>query len=115
MKLGTPSTFDGKDPHKIREFLGKLRNIFLADPTKFRLESQKVAYACSFMTAAPFDWAQNILFDDSQAALRHNFAAFESSFLAIFGNPNEAQTSKTKLRCYCRSVSSYVASVDDLL
>lgn len=69
-----PSTFNGKDPFKLNEFIFQCRIYFDANPHHFPTDHTKVSFALSYLTGNAQTWFQTLLEDaaDWNAILWYN-------------------------------------------
>ena len=113
----------------LRGFLTKLRSYHLFYAHKLPAESDRVLNTSNCLTDNAIDWFKPMLCDyldnlmqpkkmDSKTqAIFQNYAKFEESLKATFGNPDEEQSAECKIRnlCQCRSVSDYIAQFQQII
>jgi hypothetical protein len=94
LKINSPKEFSGTRL-EARSFLAQCELAFRANPANFPLDDEKVVYAASYLRKDVFLW-----FQTQNASLTTPFTwyTFQVSFLEAWGEADEAQTAKDKLK-----------------
>ena len=82
-KLASPEFYTG-NRKKSRAFLLQLRNVFYAQPDRFRSDQNKVAYAISFLRDTAFAWVAPLV--ERNSDFLSTFERFAEHFLVSFGD-----------------------------
>jgi hypothetical protein len=93
-RVAPPEFFSGNRKNS-RTFLLQLKNVFLAQPSSFSNETQRVSYAISYLRGSAFAWISPFL--DQDKDLLHSFRLFETAFLTAFGDTDRKQCAETEL------------------
>jgi Retrotransposon gag protein len=107
-----PERFDGK-PKNLHRFMNQMELAFRLAPSRFELDSTKIATIGTLLTDVALDWFSRFLetpLDESSQLMLNDYDAFKQSFENRFGDPNEvyhAETIILKIKQGSRSVSGY--------
>ena len=86
VKLREPDTFDGKDPHKLREFLVSCNLIFLDRPESFRTNAKKIRYILSYLRGPALGLFEPYILDPTNSApFMRSFRLFIQKLESNFG------------------------------
>ena len=100
VKVWEPDTFDGSDPHKLRDFLVSC-NLHFRDRPHIFSSDEKILFALSYLKKAATNWCEPGLMDlTNNAHWMWDFPAFINELKSNFGphDPiSDAQKALTKL------------------
>ena len=96
--ISAPAKFTGRDRTKLRTFLAQCRLVFKANPRKYKKDSTKVTFVCSYLDDLAFRWYENHLVAKAEPAWFSNFQQFEEQLKENFGEINESATAERKIR-----------------
>jgi hypothetical protein len=100
-KRKDPESFSG-DRNKLPTFLAQCKLKFLNNP-QFNTDNDKICYAISFLKDTAFQWIEPQLTEGQPPY--QEWEAFEEALTASFGDPDPAETARTKLS-YLRQLKS---------
>jgi Retrotransposon gag protein len=115
VKVAPPEYFSGNRKGS-RSFLLQLKNIFRAQPDIFASDTDKVAYAISFLRDVAFSWVAPFIESDTE--ILHSFRLFEEKFLLTFGDTDrerQAERELLSLKQKNRPASALVADFQRLI
>ena len=86
-KVKEPDSFDGSNPHKLREFLVACNLVFSDHPDSFRRDEKKVRYTISYLKGAALDWFEPVIMGELEEVpdWLHDYPAFVQELTDHFG------------------------------
>jgi hypothetical protein len=96
VKIKNPDVFKG-DRSKFEQFVNQLALNFGATPAKFKTESQKIAFAISFLGDKALEWALPHVNSDDGSTDFGTYKDFINSLKAAFDDPDAIATATRKL------------------
>ena len=107
-RVSDPEYFDGKRA-QVRNFIGQVRLVLNAQPSRYATERHKVMFAASFLRSTAFSWFQPFLESSTSPALLDNFDMFAHAVQSTFGDPDQTATAERQLHSLRQttSVASY--------
>lgn len=88
-KVAKPERFSGKKGNEVYRWLAQLRLVFRGKPRTYSSDSDKVAYALSYMSRAAQNWAMPLLqaLDEGhEHELLEDYDAFRESVIGLYGD-----------------------------
>jgi hypothetical protein len=95
LKINSPKEFSDKCL-EARSFLAQCKLAFRANPNYFPSNDAKVVYGASYLCKDVFLWYQTHL---ARLTAPFTWETFKTSFLEAWGETDEEQTAKDKLKC----------------
>jgi hypothetical protein len=100
-KISEPDSFDGKNPHKLKDFLVQCRLNFLDRPLAFSSDRIKVNYAISFLKGNALSWFEPQLLEEQQSGFTpptlESYELFVQELKDNFGPHDPVGTAETEL------------------
>ncbi|KAG6328327.1 hypothetical protein ID866_10762 [Astraeus odoratus] len=99
-KVHEPDTFNGMDPKKLHEFLVQCELNFCDRPQAFRLDSQKVGFALSFLKGIALAWFESNLLNailGAEPAWANDYSEFVIELTTNFGPHDPVGDAKHQL------------------
>lgn len=123
-KVADPEKFSGKKGNEVYRWFAQLRLVFRGKPRTYNSDTDKVAYALSYMNGAAQNWAMPLLQaldEEREHELLTNYGAFRESVISVYGDLDRRCNAEDRLgrlrqtgsvAAYISSFNEYVAQVD---
>ena len=96
-KLKDPDTFSGRDPSKLPLFITQCTHTFVAKPTRYAAERNKVLFAASYLRDLASHWWMPVISEDPPSPMLDSWALFTQELFKMFGNKHLQATSQNEL------------------